>query len=127
MFGTSQTAQTIVPERWHAWAEKCRAQTPRSRPYFTAVLAMFEESAARWIEDSVPDSTRAIRIPVQSDDHARQVIIDGLNGAFNGDQKKAMVSAWLCRDYNGASSIESDPMASPTVRLLIRQGRAEGW
>ncbi len=123
-----QQSVTIVPERWQVWAEKCRAQAPASRKWFTCVLSTFDESAARWIEDAVPDSWRAMRLAVSSDDDARSKIIEGLvSSSFSLADKKAMVSAWLCRDYNGAADAETNPQVPLAVRLLIRDGRREGW
>lgn len=87
IFGTQSV--TIVPERWQAWAEKCRQQAPASREWFTAVLAMFDESAARWIEDAVPDSWRAIRVGVSSDDDAGAKVVQALDSsAFTLDDKR---------------------------------------
>jgi hypothetical protein len=98
-------------------------------PYgFTAVLAMFDESAARWIEDAVPDSWRALRLAVTSDDDAAAKIVQGLaDNGFSAADKRAMVSAFLCRAYNVAAAIEADPAVALPVRVLIKNGRTEGW
>src|SRR5260370_23413014 len=111
-----QQRVTSVPERWQVWAEKCRAQAPASRKWFTCVLSTFDESAARWIEDAVPDSWRAMRLAESSDDDARSKIIEGLvSSSFSLAEKKGMVSAWLCRDYHGAA----DAAAQPQVPLAV--------
>lgn len=125
VFGQSVT---VVPERWQKWAEKCRDQAGSSRKWFTAVLAMFDESAARWIEDAVPDSQRAIRVRVQSDDQARSKVVEALNsGRFNENDLRAICSAWLCRDIVGANDAESNPMMPLGVRVLLKTAREEGW
>lgn len=126
IFGTQSTV--IVPERWQTWAERCRAQAPASRKWFTTVLSAFDESAARWLEDVVPDASRAMRLSVSSDDDAGQKIVAGLAGSsFSMEDKRAMVSAFLCRAYNVAASLEADPLVPIAVRVLIKTGRTEGW
>lgn len=122
-----QQSQVIVPERWQKWGDKCREQAPASRKWFTAVLGMFEANAAAWIEDTVPDSIRAIRV-MGSEADAPAKVLDGLaSNSFSDADKKAMVSAFLCRAYNAAADAESDPHVPLAVRQLIHAGRVEGW
>src|SRR5438270_418852 len=126
IFGTQSVV--TVPERWQRWAEKCREQAPSSRKWYTAVLAMFDHSAARWIEDVVPDSERAIRVNVTSDEDAANKVVQALDSPqFRADDKKAMVSAFLCRAYNVAASVEADPLVPIAVRTAIKTGREEQW
>jgi hypothetical protein len=122
IFGTQSSV--IVPEAWRSWADRCRDQAAASRKYFTLVLALMDDSAARWIEDEVPDSWRAQRVGVGSDDEARAAIVGWLNSsAFSMADKRAMVSAWLCRDITGAADAESNPHLPLAVRLLVKEGR----
>src|SRR5438105_4990927 len=100
---------------WRArgYAPSCQRMTacrsPASRNWPSAGLAVLDHSAARWIEDAVPDSERAIRVGVVSDDDAAAKVVEALNSpAFRADDKKAMVSAFLCRAYNVAASVEAD-------------------
>jgi hypothetical protein len=124
----SQQSATIVPERWQKWAGKCRDQAPASRKWWTSVLGLFEESSTRWIEDNVADATRAMRVSVRDDDMARAKVLEALNSAqFTTEDRRAMVSAWLCRDLNGAADAESNPQIPIAVRLLIKTGREEQW
>jgi hypothetical protein len=122
IFGTQSSV--IVPEAWRSWADRCRDQAAASRKYFTLVLALFDDSAARWIEDEVSDSWRAQRVGVASDDDARAAIIGWLNSsAFTIDDKRAITAGWLCRDITGAADAESNPHLPLAVRLLIKDGR----
>jgi hypothetical protein len=89
---------------------------------------MFDDSAARWIEDAVPDSWRAVRVGVTSDDDAGAKVVQALDSpSFAMDDKRAMVSAFLCRAYNVAAAIEANPLAPIAVRVVIKNGRVEGW
>lgn len=128
MFGsTTGPAQVIVPERWLRWADKCREHPASARPFFSATLAMFDESAARHIEQTVPDARRAVTIRSASDDEARRKLVLSLGGPLSIEAKRAAVSAWLCRDPVGAAHVAADPTAPVAVRLLIRQGQQQQW
>jgi hypothetical protein len=67
-------------------------------------------------------------VGVSSDDDARAEIVEGLNSsALTMEDKRAMARAWLCRDITGMATAKANPLVPLGVRVLIKNGRVEGW
>jgi len=55
------------------------------------------------------------------------MIVGLADSSFSLADKQATVSAFLCRAYNVAASVEANPLVPLLVRVLIKTGRGESW